>query len=77
MGIKEYYNTGIHSLTLIGNNDGVIDYFAQLDKKDIEFAELVDINTAKLEELTTLPGIEVKTAEKNIIKPNELGRYNT
>jgi len=37
---------------------------------------MVDINTAEIEELTTLPGIGIKTAKKNINKRNEIGGYN-
>ena len=34
--------------------------YAQLDKKDIEFAGMVDINSAEIEELISLPGFEKK-----------------
>ena len=38
---------------------------------------MVDINSAGIEELMSLPGIGEKTAEKIIIKRNELGRFNS
>jgi competence protein ComEA len=47
-----------------------------LDEKVIDRAGMMDINSAELKELTTLPGIGVKTAEKIINKRNEMGRYN-
>ena len=54
----------------------VVDYYTQLDEKDIEFAGMVDFNSAKIEELISLSGIGNKIAEKIINKRNELGRYN-
>ena len=62
---------------MIGTNDKIVDYYARLDEKDIEFAGMVDINSAGIEELMSLPGIGEKTAEKIIIKRNELGRFNS
>ena len=62
---------------MIGTNDKIVDYYAGLDERDIEFAEMVDINSAGIEELMSLPGIGEKTAEKIIIKRNELGRFNS
>ena len=53
---------------MIGTNDQIVDYYAGLDEKDIEFAGMVDINSA---------GIGEKTAEKIIIKRNELSRFNS
>ena len=75
--LKDHYYTGTENLTFIGTNDKIIDYYAGLDEKDIEFAGMVDINSAGNEELITLPGIGEKTAEKIIIKRNELGRFNS
>ena len=72
--VKDHYYTGTESLAVIGNNDTVVDYYAQLNKKDIELTGMVDINSAEIKELTTLPSIRVKTAEKIINKRNELGR---
>ena len=74
--MKDYYYTVTESSALIGTNGKIVDYYAQLNKKDIKIAGMVDINSAEIEELTTLPGIGVKTAEKIINKRNELGRYN-
>ena len=74
--VKDHYYTGTQNLTLIGTNDKVVDYYTQLNKKDFELAGIVDINYVEIEELATLPCIGVKTAEKNIIKRNEFGRYN-
>ena len=64
------------NLTLIDTNDTVVNYYTQLNKKDFELAGIVNINYVEIEELATLPCIGVKTAEKNIIKRNEFGRYN-
>ncbi len=74
--VKDYYYTGTENLTLVGTNDQVVDFYSQSDEKVIDLAGMVDINSAELKELTTLPGIGVKTAEKIINKRNELGRYN-
>ena len=67
--LKDHYYTGSENLTLIGTNDKIVDYYAGLDEKDIEFAGI--------EELMSLPGIGEKTAEKIIIKRNKLGRFNS
>lgn len=75
--LKDRYYTGAENLTLIGTNDKIVDYYAGLDEKDIEFAGMVEINSAGIEELMSLPGIGEKTAEKIIIKRNELGRFNS
>ena len=75
--MKDHYYTGTKNLTLIGTNDEVVDFYAQLDKKDIEFAGTVDIKSIEIEELIPLPSIGKKTAEKIINKRNELGRYNS
>ena len=75
--LKDHYYTGSENLTLIGTNDKIVDYYAGLDEKDIEFAGMVEINSAGIEELMSLPGIGEKTAEKIIIKRNELGRFNS
>ena len=74
---KEHFDTGTDQITLIGTNDHVVDFYAGLDEKDIEFAGKVDINTAGIEELKSLPRIGEKTAEKIINKRNELGRFNS
>ena len=74
---KEHFDTGTDQTTLIGTNDHVVDFYAGLDKKDIEFAGKVDINMAGIEELKSLPRIGEKTAEKIINKRNELGRFNS
>ena len=75
--LKDHYYTGSENLTLIGTNDKIVDYYAGLDEKDIEFAGMVEINSAGIEELMSLPGIGEKTAEKIIIKLIELGRFNS
>ena len=49
--VKDNYYTGIDNLILIDTNNEVIDFYAQLDEKDIEFAGMVDINSAEIEEL--------------------------
>ena len=74
--VKDHYYTGTENLTLIGTNDKVVVFYAQMDEKDIEFAGMVDFNSAKIEELISLSGIGNKIAEKIINKRNELGRYN-
>ena len=74
---KEHFDTGTDQITLIGTNEDVVDFYAGLDEKDIEFAGKVDINTAGIEELKSLPRIGEKTAEKIINKRNELGRFNS
>jgi len=42
---KEYFNMDTDQITLIGTNEDVVDFYAGLDEKDIEFAGKVDINT--------------------------------
>ena len=74
---KDHFYTGTDQITLIGTNEDVVFFYAGLDKKDIEFAGKVDINTAGIEELKSLPGIGEKTAEKIINKRNELGSFNS
>ena len=44
--LKDHYYTGSENLTLIGTNDKIVDYYAGLDEKDIEFAGMVEINSA-------------------------------
>ena len=75
--VKDHYYTGTENLTLIGTNDEVVVFYALLDERDIEFSDMVDFNSADIEELISLPGIGKKTAEKIINKRNELGRYNS
>ena len=74
---KDHFYTGTNQITLMGTNEDVVDFYAGLGKKDIEFAGKVDINTAGIEELKSLPGIGEKTAEKIINKLNELGSFNS
>ena len=74
---KEHFYTGTDQITLIGTNEDVVDFYAGLGKKDIEFTGKVDINMAGIEELKSLPGIGKKTAEKIINKRNELGSFNS
>ena len=74
---KEHYNTDIDQITLIGSNVDVVNFYAGLDEDDIESAGKVDINTAGIDELKSLPGIGEKTAEKIINIRNELGEFNT
>ena len=62
--VKDNYYTEIDNLILIDTNDEVIDFYAQLDEKDIEFACMVDINFAKIEELISLPDIGKKQQKK-------------
>ena len=74
---NDHFHTGTDQITLIGTNEDVVDFYAGLGKKDIEFAGKVDINTAGIEEFKSLPGIGEKTAEKIINKRNELGSFNS
>ena len=74
---KDHFYTGTDQITLIGTNEDVVDFYAGLGKKDIEFAGKVDINTAGIEELKSLPGIGEKTAEKIINKRNESGSFSS
>ena len=74
---KEHFGTDTDQITLIGTNEDVVDFYAGLDKQDIEFSGKVYINTAGIEELKSLPKIGEKTAEKIINKRNELGRFNS
>ena len=62
--VKDHYYTGMETLTLIGTNDQVVHFYAQLDEKDIEFTGMVDINYADMEELISLPSIG-KKQQKN------------
>ena len=73
---KEHYNTGTDQITLIGSNADVVNFYAGLDEDDIESAGKVNINSAGIDELKSLPGIGEKTAEKIINKRNELGEFN-
>ena len=75
--MKDHYYTGTENLTLIGTNDKVINFYTQMIGKDIEFAGMVDINFAEIEELISLPDTGKKTAENIIYKRNKLGRYNS
>ena len=45
---------------MIGTNYQIVDYYTGLDEKDIEFAGMVDINSAVIEELMSLSGIGEK-----------------
>ena len=62
--VKDHYYTGTENLTLLGTNDEVVDFYAQLDEKDIEFAGTVDINSVEIEELIPLPSIGKKQQKK-------------
>ena len=62
--VKDHYYTGTENITLIGTNDKVVDFYAQLDEKDIEFAGTVDINSVEIEELIPLPNIGKKQQKK-------------
>ncbi len=73
---KEHFDTGTDQVTLIGSNADVVDFYAGLNEQDIESAGKVDINTAEMEELKSLPGVGEKTAEKIINKRNELGSFS-
>ena len=73
---KDHFNSGTDQITLIGSNANVVDFYAGLNEQDIESAGKVDINTAEMEELKSLPGIGEKTAEKIINKRNELGAFS-
>ena len=77
IGVKDHFYTGTDQVTLIGTNENVVDFYAGLGKKDIEFAGKEDINTAGIEDLKSLPRIREKTAEKIINKRNELGSFNS
>ena len=71
--VKDYYYEGTNHLTYLGTNEKVADYYSQLNHDKIQFSGIVDINTAGIDELMTLPGIGQKTAEKIIVKRKELG----
>ena len=73
---KDHFNSGTDQITLIGSNADMVDFYAGLNEQDIESAGKVDINTAEMEELKSLPGIGEKTAEKIINKRNELGAFS-
>ena len=73
---KDHFNSGTDQITLIGSNADVVDFYAGLNEQNIESAGKVDINTAEMEELKSLPGIGEKTAEKIINKRNELGAFS-
>ncbi|MBC8255737.1 MAG: helix-hairpin-helix domain-containing protein [Candidatus Marinimicrobia bacterium] len=73
---KEHFDTSMDQVTLIGSNADVVDFYAGLNEEDIESAGKVDINTAEIEELKSLPGVGEKTAEKIINKRNELGAFS-
>ena len=73
---KEHYNTDTDQITLIGSNADVVNFYAGLDEDDIKSAGKVDIDSAGIDELKSLPGIGEKTAEKIINKRNELGEFN-
>ena len=77
ISVKDHFYTVTDQVTLIGTNEDVVDFYAGLGKKDIEFAGKVDINTAGIEDLKLLPRIVEKTAEKIINKRNELGSFNS
>ena len=62
--VKDHYYTGTENLTLIGTNDEVVDFYAQLDEQDIEFAGTADIKSVEIEELIPLPSIG-KNSRKN------------
>ena len=62
--LKDHYYTGTENLTLLGTNDEVVDFYAQLDEKDIEFAGTVDIKSVEIEELIPLPSIGKKQQKK-------------
>ena len=61
---KEHYNTGTDQITLIGSSADIVNFYAGLDEDDIESAGKVDINSAGIDELKSLPGISNKTFEK-------------
>ena len=48
-----------------------------MNEKDIEFAGMVYINYDGIVEFILLQGIGKKTAENNIIKRNEFGRFSS
>ena len=62
--VKDHYYIGTENLTLIGTNDKVVDFYAQLYEKDIKFASMVDINSAEIDEVIFLPGIGKKQQKK-------------
>ena len=65
--VKDHYYTGTENLTLIGTNDKVINFYTQMIEKDIEFAGMVDINFAEIEELISLPDTGKKNSRKHYI----------
>ena len=71
--VKDYYYEEKNHLTHLGTDEEVADYYSQLNHDAIQFSGIVDINTAGIDELMTLPGIGQKTAEKIIVKRKELG----
>ena len=74
---KEHYNTGTDQITLIGSNADVVKFYAGLDEDKIESAGKVDINSAGIDELKSLPGIGEKTDKEIINKRNQLVEFNT
>ncbi len=75
--VKDYYYEEKNHLTHLGTYEEVADNYSQLNHDAIQFSGIVDINTAGIDELMTLPGIGQKTAEKIIVKRKELGKYNS
>ena len=49
---------------MIGTNDEVVDFYAQLDEQDIEFAGTADIKSVEIEEFIPLPNIGKKQQKK-------------
>ena len=44
--LKKRYYSSSSTLTCIGSNQKILDYYAELDEEDIRFAGLVNINSA-------------------------------
>ena len=61
---REHYKTGTDQITLIGSNADVVNFYAGLDGDDIESEGKVNINSAGIDELKSLPEIGNKTFEK-------------
>ena len=61
--LKKRFYSGPDTLTFIGKDAEIVDYYANLDKTDLAAGTQVNINTAILEDFMLLPGIGSKAFE--------------